>query len=82
MTPQSFGSVRVITAWLAAHLPSRVVARIPVRDERGATAVEYGLMVALIAAVILVAVVYLGQTTEQRFECMAGAVQSHTSADC
>ena len=32
------------------------------RDERGATAVEYGLMVALIAAVIIVAVGLLGTT--------------------
>jgi pilus assembly protein Flp/PilA len=30
------------------------------RDDRGATAVEYGLMVALIAAVIIVAVTALG----------------------
>ncbi len=30
------------------------------RDERGATAVEYGLLVALIAAVIIAAVVTLG----------------------
>jgi len=30
------------------------------RDERGATAVEYGLMVALIAIVIIVAVAALG----------------------
>jgi pilus assembly protein Flp/PilA len=31
------------------------------KDERGATAVEYGLLVALIAAVIILAVVTLGQ---------------------
>ena len=31
-----------------------------VRDERGATAVEYGLMVALIAVVIIVAVELIG----------------------
>lgn len=30
------------------------------RDERGATAVEYGLLVALIAAVIIAAVLLLG----------------------
>ena len=32
-----------------------------VRDERGATAVEYGLLVALIAAIIVVVVAALGQ---------------------
>ena len=31
------------------------------REEKGATAVEYGLLVALIAAVIIAAVVILGQ---------------------
>ena len=32
------------------------------RDEKGASAVEYGLLVALIAAVIVLAVLALGQT--------------------
>lgn len=32
------------------------------RDEKGASAVEYGLLVALIAAVIVLAVLTLGQT--------------------
>ena len=35
------------------------------KDEDGATAVEYGLMVALIAAVIIIAVTTVGQTTQQ-----------------
>ncbi len=38
-----------------AFIQSRLV-----RDEEGATAVEYGLLVALIAAVIIAAVVILG----------------------
>ena len=37
---------------LTAHLPSR--------DERGASAVEYGLLVALIAVAIIVAITLLG----------------------
>ena len=40
----------------------------PVRkDEKGATAVEYGLMVALIAAVIIVAVALLGTKINEAF---------------
>jgi len=39
-----------------------------VDDERGATAVEYGLLVALIAAVIVVAVTYLGQDIRGLFQ--------------
>jgi pilus assembly protein Flp/PilA len=37
-------------------------------SEEGATAVEYALMVALIALVIVVAVTYLGQGTNSAFE--------------
>jgi pilus assembly protein Flp/PilA len=39
-----------------------------VRDEEGATAVEYGLLVALIAAVIVVAVRTLGTKVNTGFE--------------
>ena len=37
------------------------------RDERGATAVEYGLMVALIAVVIIAAVTTLGTNLNSKF---------------
>ncbi len=37
------------------------------RDDRGATAVEYGLIVALIAAVIIVVVGVLGQQVSDAF---------------
>jgi pilus assembly protein Flp/PilA len=46
-----------IQAWLLAR-----------RDERGATAVEYGIMVALIAAVIIVAVQTLGVSIDAAFD--------------
>jgi pilus assembly protein Flp/PilA len=42
-------------------LKSRLEARVEDQKERGATAVEYGLLVALIAAVIVVVVGTLGQ---------------------
>ncbi|MGX9900234.1 Flp family type IVb pilin [Arthrobacter sp. SA17] len=38
------------------------------RDEKGATAVEYGIMVGLIAVVIIVAVALLGTTLNTMFE--------------
>ncbi len=44
------------------------------REERGATAVEYALMVALIAAVIIVAVVALGQNASQTFQDVADTI--------
>jgi pilus assembly protein Flp/PilA len=48
------------------------------REERGATAVEYGLMVALIAVVIIVAVGTLGTNLEAIFEEIAAAVGGAT----
>jgi len=44
------------------------------RHERGATAVEYGLMVALIAIVIIVAVTLLGTNLSSLFDTVAGKV--------
>ena len=43
-------------------------------SEDGATAVEYALMVALIAMVIIVAVTFLGQATNQTFQDVGTAV--------
>ncbi len=44
------------------------------RDEKGATAVEYGLMVALIAVVIIVAVALLGTNLSTLFNDVASSV--------
>jgi pilus assembly protein Flp/PilA len=43
-------------------------------DESGATAVEYGLMVALIAVVIIIGVTLLGTTLNDLFTGVAGEV--------
>jgi pilus assembly protein Flp/PilA len=44
------------------------------RSDRGATAVEYGLMVALIAVVIIVAVTAIGTNLQTIFQSVAAAV--------
>jgi pilus assembly protein Flp/PilA len=44
------------------------------RDEEGATMVEYGLLVALIAMVALVAVQQLGKNLSTVFNTVAGSV--------
>jgi len=44
------------------------------RDDRGATAVEYGLMVALIAIVIIGAVTFLGTNLSNLFQNVATKV--------
>lgn len=43
-------------------------------NERGATAVEYGLMVALIAVVIIGAVTLLGTNLRDMFQSIAGQI--------
>lgn len=42
------------------NLPAKILGTIVAKKERGATAVEYGIMVALIAAVIITVVSTLG----------------------
>jgi pilus assembly protein Flp/PilA len=66
------GMTRLAGAWIAS--------RLNIKSERGATAVEYGIMVALIAAVIIIAVLFLGRQTSRTFSCTAGSIQSTTNA--
>lgn len=44
------------------------------REEKGATAVEYGIMVALIAVAVIVAVTLLGGNLASMFTSVAGKV--------
>ncbi len=44
------------------------------RSDRGATMVEYGLMVALIAVVAIAAVTLLGGNVSSKFNQVAGAI--------
>lgn len=48
------------------------------RDEKGATAVEYGIMVALIAVVIIVAVTLLGGNLRGTFDKTACQIKGGT----
>jgi pilus assembly protein Flp/PilA len=59
------------------RLIARVLPRRADRD-RGATAVEYGLMVALIAAVIVVGVALLGTNLNTLFDQTADCVSDAT----
>ena len=60
------------------HEVIELIARVQQRlsSEDGATAVEYALMVALIAMVVIVAVTFLGQATNQTFQDVGTAVAS------
>lgn len=46
------------------------------QDERGATALEYGLLAALIAAVIVASVTNLGAIVSNAFNFISGVMQS------
>jgi Flp pilus assembly pilin Flp len=63
---------RQVAAW--------VVARANITSERGASAVEYGVLVSLIAAVVMVAVIFLGKRTSETFSCTASNVAAGFSA--
>ena len=46
-----------------------------VEDERGATAIEYGLIAGLIAVVIIVSLTQLGTALNTKFNNIAGGLQ-------
>jgi pilus assembly protein Flp/PilA len=48
-------------------------------EEGGATAVEYALMVALIAVVIIVAVAFIGKAASNQFASVGSCVDSPTT---
>ncbi|KRC56749.1 MULTISPECIES: Flp family type IVb pilin [unclassified Nocardioides] len=59
---------------MVQYLQILLNARLAKMDERGATAVEYGLLVALIAVVIIVGVRLLGTNLSDMFNGVAGDV--------
>ena len=44
------------------------------QEEGGATAVEYALMIALIAAVIIIAVTFIGKSADSKFQSVGTAI--------
>ena len=56
------------------NLPAKIVGSIVAKKERGATAVEYGIMVALIAAVIITVVATLGTNITSLFTKVGSAI--------
>jgi pilus assembly protein Flp/PilA len=44
------------------------------KDDSGATAIEYGLLASLIAVVLITAVTYLGSTLEAKFSNIASEI--------
>jgi pilus assembly protein Flp/PilA len=63
---------------LAQVMSHRIRASLSDRSDEGATAVEYGLMVALIAVVIIGAVMALGDNISAMFDGVSGEVATVT----
>jgi pilus assembly protein Flp/PilA len=78
LTPDQPGS-----APIAAKGPSMIAYMVAVRrhvkDDKGASAVEYGLLIAAIAAVIVVIVFALGSVVKSKFQNTCNLVQNGTS---
>lgn len=67
--------IKVLTGW--PQLTSFLVARVRVvRDERGASLVEYGLLLALIVIVCFIAIQFLGTSTSSALS-NAGSQLNH-----
>jgi len=56
------------------NLPAKIVGTVVATKERGATAVEYGIMVALIAAVIITVVSLLGTQLSGMFKTVSDSL--------
>lgn len=56
------------------NLPAKIIGTVVSTKERGATAVEYGIMVALIAVVIIGAVTAFGNNLSTMFADVAGNI--------
>ena len=52
------------------------------RCDQGASSVEYGLLVALIAAVIIVTVIGLGLVVKSLYQDPCSKIAAHTSSSC
>ena len=59
-------NIRIFTTWVAAH----------VKSERGASLVEYALLVALIAVVCIVAVTFLGKSAKSKFNTVGNSINA------
>lgn len=71
---QIYRSAKVLGPWL--------VSRLRIANERGASAVEYGIMIVLIAAVVIIAVAALGNGTSASFDCTRQRIADRGATTC
>jgi Flp pilus assembly pilin Flp len=56
--------------------------RVTLAGERGATAVEYSIVACFIAAVIVIAVLFLGQSTNHSLGCSGQTIAAQSAPVC
>ncbi len=61
---------------MVKHFISTLLARFQSEDEEGQTLVEYGLLLALIAIIVIVALVFLGPIVSQIFQNVGTNLQT------
>ncbi len=61
---------------MVKHFISTLLARFQSEDEEGQTLVEYGLLLALIAIIVIVALLFLGPIVSQIFQNVGTNLQS------
>ena len=64
-----------LVAYFQQHVAPYLRAKLG-RDERGASLVEYALLVALIAVVCILAITFLGNTASNKFSNVGSAVSN------
>ena len=63
------------------HFISTLLARFQSEDEEGQTLVEYGLLLALIAIIVIVALLFLGPIVSRDLQQRRRAARRHLIAD-
>jgi len=65
----------IIVATSFEYLNAWIIARLNIQSDRGASLVEYALLVALIAVVCIAAVTLLGRNASAKFSTVASAIK-------
>jgi Flp pilus assembly pilin Flp len=69
--------------FLAAHgTMTWLRSRLMPASERGATAVEYSIVACFICAVIVIAVLFLGQSTNHNLDCSGRTIAAQSAPVC
>ena len=68
------GDVVSLVSYIELVVSPFVRARLGIRDDRGASLVEYALLVALIAVVCILAITFLGRETSNKLSNLGSAI--------